>query len=140
VPLSLALLLPVARPARAIPPLAAQTGMPCQQCHIGACSPQLTPFGRAFKIGRYTLTGGEGWVSKVPVAVMVQPTFTNLQSSFPPDQIPHHYAANNNFSLDQVSLFIGSNIGEHSGIFAQAMTYSNVDNTVATDNTNRHKN
>ena len=82
-PLSLALLLPLAKPARAIPPFAAQAGMPCHQCHIGAYGPQLTPFGRAFKIGGYTLTGGEGWVSHVPLAIMVQLTFTNLESSFP---------------------------------------------------------
>src|SRR3954465_2833662 len=66
--------------------------------------------------------------------IIAVPMHRKLGSSFPPDQIRHHYAANNNFSLDQVSLFIGSNIGEHSGIFAQAGTYSNVDNSFAMDN------
>jgi len=86
--LPLALLLPVARPARAIPPFAAQTGMLCTQCHIGAYGPQLTPFGRPFKIGGYTLTGGEGWASHIPAVIMIQPTFTNLGPSYPADSVP----------------------------------------------------
>jgi hypothetical protein len=31
----------------------AQTGQPCSARHVGAFGPQLTPFGRAFKIGDY---------------------------------------------------------------------------------------
>lgn len=133
-PLSLALLLPAIKPAEAVPAFAAQTGMACVQCHIGGFGPQLTPFGRSFKIGGYTLTGGTGWVSHIPVAVMIQPTFTSLQASFPADSVPHHYAPNNNFSLDQVSLFVAGNLGEHSGALAQLMTYSGVDNTLGMDN------
>ena len=45
--------------ARAIPAFATQTGQPCTACHIGAYGPQLTAFGRAFKIGGYTQTGGD---------------------------------------------------------------------------------
>jgi hypothetical protein len=48
------------RTARAVPSFALQTGQPCSSCHIGAFGPQLTPFGRAFKIGGYTQSGGEG--------------------------------------------------------------------------------
>jgi len=32
----------------------------CTACHVGAFGPLLTPFGRAFKIGAYTQTGGTG--------------------------------------------------------------------------------
>jgi hypothetical protein len=46
--------------AGAVPPFATQTGQPCTACHIGGFGPQLTPLGRAFKIGGYTQTGGEG--------------------------------------------------------------------------------
>ena len=45
--------------AYAVPAFAQQTGQPCTTCHIGSFGPQLTPFGRAFKIGGYTQTGGE---------------------------------------------------------------------------------
>jgi hypothetical protein len=37
--------------AHAVPAFAVQTGQLFAACHIGAFGPQLTPFGRAFKIG-----------------------------------------------------------------------------------------
>ena len=41
--------------AHAVPSYARQTGMPCAACHT--TPPELTPFGRNFKINGYTLTG-----------------------------------------------------------------------------------
>ena len=41
--------------AQAVPSYARQTGMPCAGCHT--TPPELTPFGRDFKINGYTLTG-----------------------------------------------------------------------------------
>ena len=41
--------------AQAVPSYARQTGMPCAGCHT--TPPELTPFGRNFKINGYTLTG-----------------------------------------------------------------------------------
>ena len=41
--------------AVALPSFAQQTGQPCVTCHVGAFGPQLTPFGRALKLGGYTL-------------------------------------------------------------------------------------
>ena len=120
--------------AQAVPDLAAQTGQPCTMCHVGGYGPQLTPFGRAFKIGGYTQTGGEGWASQVPLSLMINTSFTNTSTRLPDDQIPHHYAANNNFSIDQVSGFIAGGVGPYTGGFMQ-FTYSPVDNTAAVDNT-----
>ncbi len=57
--------------AQAVPSFALQTGQPCTSCHIGAFGPQLTAFGRAFKIGGYTQTGGDGWQSALPASVML---------------------------------------------------------------------
>ena len=102
-------------PAQAIPNFAAQTGQPCTACHIGGYGPQLTPLGRAFKIGGYTQRGGEGWPSYVPLSAMVLTSFTNTGSKVPDDQITPHYGANNNFALDQISAFLGGGIGEHTG-------------------------
>ena len=73
----------------AIPNFAAQTGQPCTACHIGAYGPQLTPLGRAFKIGGYTQRGGEGWQSYFPLSAMVLTSFTNTGTRVPDDQIPH---------------------------------------------------
>ncbi len=118
--------------ARAVPSFAAQTGQPCASCHIGGYGPQLTAFGRAFKIGGYTQAGGEGILSQIPLSVMALGSFTHTSSDLPQGSIPHHYDANNNPALDQVSLFIAGRLGEHSGGFIQG-TYSNVNNVVHLD-------
>ena len=131
------IVLSLSRPARAVPDLAAQTGQPCVMCHIGSFGPELTPFGRAFKIGGYTQRGGAGLASKIPLSLMVQSSFTNTGANLPDDQIPTgglRYRANNNFSIDQLSIFIAGGITEHTGGFIQ-MTYSPVDNSAVIDNT-----
>src|SRR5271166_2281541 len=69
-------------PAEAVPSDARQTGQPCAACHTAF--PELTPFGRRFKIGGYTLGGGD-WQGP-PVAAMFFPTFTHTES--PQDQPP----------------------------------------------------
>lgn len=122
------------RTAQAVPAFAQQTGLACDSCHVGAFGPQLTPFGRSFKIHGYTQRGGQGVASKIPLSVMAMTSFTHVGKDYPPDQVPQHYNNNNNPSLDQVSVFIAGGIGNHTGGFIQ-MTYSNVDNTFALDNT-----
>jgi hypothetical protein len=126
-------LLLLARPAEAIPAFASQTGQPCTACHVGAFGPALTPLGRAFKIGGYTQKGGEGVAASIPLSLMIQSSFTSTAAGVPGDQVAQHYAANNNFSLDQISGFIGGAVGPYSGGFMQ-FTYTDVDNTAHVDN------
>src|ERR1019366_157917 len=125
-----ALLLP-GRPAEALPAFAAQTGQPCVACHIGAYGPQLTALGRAFKIGGYTQSGGEGLRAQIPLSAMVITSFNNTAKAVPSDQITTHYAANNNVSLDQVGGFIAGGWGEHTGGLVQ-ITYTNLPNVFNT--------
>ncbi len=132
--LAVVLALAIGQPARALPDFAAQTGQPCSACHIGGFGPQLTPLGRAFKIGGYTQRGGDGWASYVPLSAMVLTSFNNTSAGVPADQITHHYAANSNFALDQVSAFLAGGIGEHSGGLIE-FTYSNIPNASHLDNT-----
>lgn len=129
---SLLFLLP--RPAQAVPAFASQTGLACTACHVGGFGPQLTPFGRAFKITGYTQRGGQGWESYVPFSAMAMTSFTHVGRDYPADAVPQHYNVNNNPSLDQVSGFIAGGIGSHTGAFIQ-MTYSDFDNTFVLDNT-----
>ncbi len=128
--MTVALALP--RAAEAVPNFAAQTGQPCAMCHVGAFGPQLTPFGRAFKIGGYTQAGGDGWASKLPLSAMVTTSFTNTRQDLP--DAPKHYNVNNNPSLDQISVFLAGRISDYSGGFVQ-LTYSDVTNTAHVDNT-----
>src|SRR5215469_940085 len=65
------------RHAVTLPLYARQTGQICATCHTAFL--ELTPFGRRFKLGGYTLGGGD-WKGP-PFAVMLQPTFTNTQAA-----------------------------------------------------------
>ncbi len=126
------LLLPA--PASAVPSLARQTGQPCTACHVGAYGPQLTPFGRAFKIGGYTQGGGEGAGANVPLSAMLLGSFTNTQADLPAGTQPQHYGRNNNFAMDQISLFLAGRVNDYIGGFVQG-TFTGVDSAFALDNT-----
>ena len=84
--------------AVALPLYARQTGQPCATCHTAFL--ELTPFGRRFKLGGYTLGGGN-W-NGPPFAVMLQPTFTNTQGAQPGGAAPG-FGVNNNFVMQQIS-------------------------------------
>lgn len=118
--------------ARAVPSFAAQTGQPCAACHIGAFGPQLTPFGRAFKISGYTQTGGDGLASQIPLSAMVLGSFTNTSKAYPAGTQPQHYDTNNNPALDQISVFLAGRISDTTGGFVQG-TYSDVNNAFHLD-------
>lgn len=122
-------LLAATQEAQAVPAFADQTGLHCSDCHIGAFGPQLTAVGRAFKLGGYTLRAKE-W--SVPVSAMAIASFVNTQK----DQVPPpatHYAANNNTTIDQLSLFLAAGLGDHFGAFSQ-FTYDGVGRSFGWDN------
>jgi hypothetical protein len=115
--------------ALAVPSFAQQTGQPCQQCHTVAYGPALTDYGRQFKLNGYVF--GEN-TPLIPLAVMVQGGFSHTQADQPDVPAPH-YKVNDNFSVDQVSLFIASRITSHLGLFAQ-ITYDGIGRVTAWDN------
>ena len=121
------------KPARALPSFAAQTGQPCSACHIGAFGPQLTPLGRAFKIGGYTQTGGQGLLSQIPLAAMTIGSFTHTQTDQPEPPEPH-FGDNNNFAWDLASWFFAGRVTDFLGAFVQG-TYDGVTRSVSLDNT-----
>ena len=121
------------QPARAVPSFAAQTGQPCQTCHIGALGPQLTPYGRNFKIKGYTQTGGTGLASEVHLAGWVQTEFSAYQKKLPPSGVTPDFASNDNAFVNAVSLFYSGRITDHVGAFLQG-TYDNVGKAFAQDN------
>jgi hypothetical protein len=127
-----ALLLGQPRTAEALPSFASQTGQACAACHIGAFGPQLTPFGRAFKMSGYTTQGGEGLAAKIPLSAMVLGSFNQTQTSLPPGSAPAYFGNNNNFAIDQVSVFLAGRITDWSGGFSQ-FTYSGVSHSYHMD-------
>ena len=112
----------------AIPSFARQTGMSCTACHTSF--PELTSFGRSFKLNGYTLTtmptieakGDSGKVVKLnllkslPVSAMVQSSFTHIAKDVDGTQ-------NNSVTLpQQLSVFLAGQVVPHIGTFIQ-ITY-----------------
>jgi hypothetical protein len=116
--------------ALALPAFARQTGAECAACHVGAFGPQLTTFGKQFKLGGYTLTDGKS--GHVPLSAMLVGTFTSTDEKQPVDPGPHE-DSNNNTSLQEASVFLAGRITDHLGSFVQA-TYSDISRDTALDN------
>ncbi len=117
--------------AHAIPAFAAQTGEPCSACHIGF--PQLTPYGREFKLEGYV--AGGMFPDFKNLAVMSQMGFTQLHDKVPGGLAPD-YKSNNAWSVQQTSLFYGGALYAPIGLgaFIQA-TYDGIAHQFAWDNT-----
>ena len=126
--------------AGAVPAFAVQTGAPCAACHIGGFGPQLTTYGRDFKLRGYTARSGSTY--NLPLSAMAIASFVNTQKdqASPPAA---HYSVNDNWTLDQASLFLAGGFGQHLGAFiqatydgvARAFTWDNVDLRAVTDMT-----
>ncbi|WP_207005013.1 cytochrome C [Trinickia mobilis] len=106
--------------AHALPIFARQTGQSCVACHAGGQFPELTPYGRMFKLNGYTL--GE---RTIPIAGMaigdLSKTRANTDSS--------GNAINTKDGLpifDFASIFLAGKITDKIGGFAQ-FTYINYD-------------
>ena len=123
--------------AGAIPSFSRQTGLACNVCHI--VFPQLTAFGRLFKLNGYTLTGlqtvsagGEAQPSlKInlipPVSAMAVTSLTQTSKVQPGTQ-------NGNVEFPQeLSVFLGEEITPRMGTFIQ-VTYEAVEGAIALDN------
>ncbi len=117
-----------AGPSEALPAYARQTGQPCAACHTAF--PELTPFGRRFKIGGYTMQGGD-WTGP-PLAAMYMAGFTHTNSPFDPGTQPAGLRTNDNLVSQQVSGFIAGRLYGNLGSFIQ-ITGNPVDGTAGLD-------
>ena len=116
-------------PAMAVPSFAAQTGRPCEACHVGGLGPQLTPFGRTFKLHGYTARA----VSfNVPLAGFIENSYVHTQNAQSPAAAPS-FGSNDNVAIDQISLFLAGGVGSHFGAFIQS-TYDGIAKSFSWDN------
>ncbi|HEX3430747.1 MAG TPA: hypothetical protein VHT03_07655 [Rhizomicrobium sp.] len=129
VSLAASITLLLAAPANAIPSFARQTGQPCATCHVGAFGPQLTQFGRDFKLNGYVWNDGK---NHVPLAAMIQASLTHTAADQPGGAAPG-FAANDNPAIDQVSLFYGGKVWDSLGAFVQ-VTYDGIAKQLTWDN------
>ncbi len=128
-----------AQNAFAVPSYSRQTGLPCETCHTVA--PQLTAFGRYFKMNGYVLSSNtlspstpgkktptESISQFPPISAMVLVSDTVLNKSQPGTQ-------NGTVAFpDQLSLFYAGRIAPHLGSFIQ-ITYDSVSDHFSLDNT-----
>ena len=101
--------------ADAVPSFARQTGENCVSCHVSF--PELTAFGRYFKLTGYTL----GERQSVPLAMMGQVGLTDAMRPLDnsgAEVVPH----NNALRLQQASVFVAGKVNDNVGGFIQ-ITY-----------------
>jgi hypothetical protein len=105
------------RPAHSLPSFARQTGQNCIACHAGGQFPELTAYGRLFKLTGYTIG-----TRAVPLSVMGVASFT--QSKNPSGDVAF---AKDAVALFQTgSIFLAGKITDNAGLFSQ-FTYNNYD-------------
>ena len=101
--------------ADALPAFARQTGQNCVACHAGGQFPELTSYGRMFKLTGYTIG-----TRNIPLSAMGVVSFT--KSSNPDSDV--QFAKDATALFQTGSVFLAGKITENAGIFAQA-TYNN---------------
>lgn len=121
-----------------IPSFARQTNLSCSACHY--VYPELTPFGRLFKLNGYTMTGitsiqstykDESTILKIPstfpLSAMVQTSYNKIAKTIP--------GTSNDVTEfpQQFSLFFGSAISPNIGSFIQ-VTYDDQSGSFSLDN------
>ncbi len=144
--LALGLLVGCAAPSWAVPSFARQTGMACAACHT--VFPELTPFGREFKLNGYVLDN----ISQVtgidtsdrqtlainsipPVSAMVQVSYTHTSAALPDSALPGALSKDGEVLFpQQVSLFYAGKIADELGAFMQ-LTYDGAADHFGFDNT-----
>ena len=118
-----------AGPAQALPAYARQTGQPCAACHTAY--PELTPFGRRFKIGGYTMQGGD-W-NGPPLSAFYMAGFTHTNSAYDQGSQPAGLHTNDNLVSQQVSGFIAGRLYGNLGSFIQVTGDPSVKDTAFLD-------
>jgi hypothetical protein len=130
--ISLLCLLCLSGKSFAVPSYARQTGENCVACHTSF--PELTPFGREFKLNGYTL-GQTQWL---PVAIMAQFSATSIKNNTLEggDKL---MPKTGQIQLDGGSVFFAGKVNDHLGGFIQ-WTYDNHSDVRSDGSTVHHSN
>jgi len=134
-----------AQNALAVPSFARQTGLACQACHT--VFPELTPFGRSFKLNAYTIDNlpqvqgmtpskdMELLLNQVPpLSFMFQTSYTQTKTALPDPSGTSNAQNGQVLFPQQASLFYAGRIGQSLGSFVQ-LTYASDSGTIGLDNT-----
>ena len=135
-----------ASPSWAVPSFARQTGMTCAACHT--VFPELTPFGREFKLNGYVLdnikqvtgidTSNRSTLALnaiPPISLMLQVSYTHTSAALPDGQVTGALAKDGDVLFpQQASFFYAGKIADELGAFIQ-LTYDGAEDHFALDNT-----
>lgn len=101
--------------AQALPAFARQTGQKCATCHAGGQFPELTPYGRQFKLTGYTV----GERSSVPLAVMGVVSYAKVRDTSKSDDPGADFQKNGTALFATSSIFLAGKVTDHLGLFLQ---------------------
>ena len=110
--IALACLLP--KPAAAIPLFNRQTGQNCVACHAGGQFPELTPYGRLFKMTGYTLGG-----RTIPLSLMATGSLSHVADTTLSGAPSADFQKNDKPILATASAFLGGKVTDNIGAFMQ---------------------
>ena len=138
----------VSPPAQAVASFARQTGLACESCHT--VPPELTAFGRRFKLNGYTLTTrpplvsdiddhkrNTVWLTDIPgISILLQATYNHYDKA-PPDSSQPYPAQAQSDTLQfpqQFSFMYAGAVSDHFGAWLQ-VTYLQNTGSIGIDNT-----
>lgn len=120
--------------AQAIPAFNRQTGQNCVACHAGGQFPELTPYGRLFKMTGYTI--GQ---RAVPISAMAVASLSRVANTAKSDDPANDFQKNNRAIFATASLLLGGKVTDNIGAFAQ-ITYDPYATQDADGNFHGHSN
>jgi hypothetical protein len=120
--------------ADAIPAFNRQTGQNCVACHAGGQFPELTPYGRLFKLTGYTI--GQ---RALPISAMAVASLSKVADTTKTEDPNADFQKNNRVILATASLLLGGKVTDNIGAFAQ-VTYDPYATQDANGNFHGHSN
>jgi len=104
---------------RALPAFARQTGQNCVACHAGGQFPELTPYGRMFKMTGYTIGS-----RTIPLSLMAVASYADVANTSKSDDPGADFQKQDSPILATGSVFVAGKVTDNMGAFVQA-TYDN---------------
>jgi len=106
--------------AQAVPSFARQTGAECAACHT--VYPELTPFGRQFKLRGYTLgelNAENSPTGKLPIAALLQISRTETAQTNTPGAMPSDFPNDRKTLVQAAGLYYAGKITDNAGALVQ---------------------
>lgn len=120
--------------AQAVPSMARQTGQACAACHT--VFPELTPFGRQFKLQAFALSAGDkpkdSMFGDVPISMVVQFSRTATKNVSTDGTTADDFPQDRKSILQLAGVYYGGKITDNSGALIQ-YNYDGIEKEVKTE-------